>query len=128
MRIFIFAIIALTAAVFLIFYTQYYVSSSVVELEKSIDLLFEYPSVNEKAPEKHLRCLDDSVDFWQKRRFKICLMVNRNEFEEIENLLLDLRAAAHVGDSGIYSSSLAALKEKLSRLKNSEKLSLDGIL
>ena len=128
MRIFVFAIITLTVSFFLIFYTQYYISRSVLELEKNLEILSEYLPSNEKAPEKHLRCLDDSVDFWQERRFKICLMVNRDEFEEIKSLLLNIRAAAYAGDSGIYFSSFASLKEKLVRLKNSEKLSFDGIL
>ena len=128
MKIFIFALIALTASVSLIFFTQFYVSSSVEEIEGNIKILPEYRNSNEKAPEKQLRCLDYSVDFWQKRRFKICLLINRAEFEEIETLLLDLRAAANVGDNGRYAASLAALKEKLARLKNSEKLSFDGIL
>ena len=101
---------------------------NIIEIEENLEILSEYLPSNEKAPEKHLRCLDDSVDFWQERRFKICLMVNRDEFEEIESLLLNIRAAAYVGDSGIYFSSFASLKEKLVRLKNSEKLSFDGIL
>ena len=128
MKIFVFALIALISSVLLMFYTQYYVECSIETVENDIKFLHEYELPNKKASEKLLRCLDNSVDFWQKRRFRICLMVNRQEFEEIENLLLDLRAAANVGDSGIYASSLAALKEKLSRLKTAEKLSFDGIL
>ena len=128
MRVFIFAVITLTVSFFLMFFTQFYVTGAISKLENIINTIPTYYTSNEKASEDTLRCLDDSVDFWQCRRFTVCLLINRNEFEEIENLLLSIRAAVHSSDNGIYASSLASLKERLTRLKKSESLSLDGIL
>ena len=128
MRVFIFAVITLTVSFFLMFFTQFYVSGVISKLENIINTFPTYYTSNEKASEDTLRCLDDSVDFWQCRRFTVCLLINRDEFEEIENLLLSIRAAVHSSDNGIYASSLASLKERLTRLKKSESLSLDGIL
>ena len=128
MKIFFFAVITLTISVFLILFTQFYVSDTAGRLENIIRNIPTYYPASEKASEDILRCLDDSVVFWQSRRFTVCLMINRNDFEEIENLLLNVRAAAYSEDCGIYASSLASLKERLTRLKKSESLSLDGIL
>ena len=128
MKIFIFAIAALIISLVLIFFTQYYISNTIEKVQTSLETLPTYPFSSEKASEKALRCLNDSLDLWQKRRFIICLMINRAEFEEIENELLNLNASVTSNDYGIFVSSLTALKENLIRLKKSESLSLDGIL
>ena len=128
MKIFLFAIIAIAISLFLVFYTQYYI---MIVTDELISILKDVPkrlNENQKASEEQLECLSNAIDFWKKQRFKLCMIVNRADFEEIEELLSFLHSSAEVNDQGIYAANYDSLKEKLTRMRKSEAFSLEVIL
>ncbi|MBR6807939.1 MAG: DUF4363 family protein [Clostridia bacterium] len=128
MKIFVLAVITLCIALLLMVFISSYISSTIDTVSEAVKALPSEFSQSSKASETVLECLDSTIKYWQSRRFKLCLVTSREGFEEIESLLLNLRASVQSGDFGIYLSTLENLKEKLVRLKKSESLSPEGFL
>lgn len=93
-----------------------------------ISPLPEALDASEKTSEDILERLDSATKEWTDRRFKLCLVISHKEFDEVENLLINLRAAVVSRDSGNYAANIASLRERLTKLSESERLSADGIM
>lgn len=127
MKALITACVSLALCILIAFSAQVYISRTAAALEDILDTLPE-ASLQEKTPEYILERLDSATEFWSSKHFTCCLIMNRNDFDEITNSLITLRAAVVSGDTGNYASALSSIYEKLRRIREYEKLSTEGIL
>ena len=126
MKSFIIACVVLGICVGYVVVLQYHVNDTIGKITDEISSFEDHLETN-KAPEQ-LRCLDNAIDIWHGRRWSVCLSLNHREYDDIEEALLALRSAVNSCDGGNYSQSISALREKLDRLRASEKLTVEGVL
>ena len=126
MKSFIFALLAIVLCMGTAIFGQIYVTDAVEHQLKTTDC-FDPLLYENKAPE-YLGRLENAIYEWRGAREMLCTFISHRDFDDIENLLLSLKGAVISGDGGNYASSLELLRERLTKLKLSEVLSLDGIL
>lgn len=127
MKVFICALAALILCIILSVWSELYVLNEILNLESAVSSLPE-TYAKEKGPEDILRSIEKAISSWSSKQTVMCLIINHRDFDEIENDLISVKASLLSEDEGNYSASLAALKEKLSKLRDYERFSIDGIL
>ena len=129
MKIFIFACGAFALSALIILFSSLYVAHALTDTTDSLNALpAVIESAEEKTPDSIIGCLDDIYETWRRRTGVLSLFINHKELEEIEALLVTLRASVISSDDGHYASSLASLRERIDKLSSSEKFSICVIL
>lgn len=128
MKIFIIACVALAACIGFVFIGQAFIQDSLLYINDMISPLPETLEIAEKTPEDILGRLDSATNDWTGKHFKLCIFISHKEFDEVENLLINLRAAVVSGDIGNYAANISMLRERLTKLSESERISANGII
>lgn len=125
MKSFIFALLTFAVCVSVAVFGQVYVTKA-IEYQLAISESFEISPDENKASE-YIERLDIAINEWISKRRLLCAFISHRDFDEVENQLISLKSAVISGDAGNYVSSLELLKQKLWKLKLSEKLSFEGL-
>ena len=126
MKIFIIAVVSLTLCAAFIIISSYIVRQSTEELEVMVAALPS--SINKNSPDEVIGRIEEGLNFWRSRRKMLCLVISHREFDDVENALIALSAAVRSEDGGNYASGIDGLRERLTKLRESESLSLDSII
>ncbi len=125
MKSLIFALITLAMCAGIAVFGQMYVSSTITD---QLDLAESFDTLpDEVKASEYIGRLDSAINEWNSKRKILCAFISHRDFDDVENQLISLKSAVISWDVGNYVSSLELLKEKLTKLKLSEKLSFEGI-
>ncbi len=125
MKSFIFALITFAVCISVAVFGQIYVTKA-VEYQLAISESFEISPDENKASE-YIERLDITINEWTSKRKILCAFISHRDFDDVDSQLILLKSAVISGDVGNYVSSLELLKQKLWKLKMSEKLTFEGI-
>ena len=128
MKTFVLAIVSLVICIVFTLACASYITSTIKRIE---DAISDFPEVfeNEKdTRERVLSCVDEALYIWKDSKSMTLLGLSHAEYDEVEDLLTEIRASVLSGDLSFAARCAATLKEKLSKLVLSEGISLDGVL
>ncbi len=125
MKSFIFALLTFAVCISVAVFGQVYVTGA-IEYQLTIAEIFE-TSHNESKASEYIGRLEDAIREWSSKRKILCAFISHRDFDEVSTQLISLKSAVTAGDIGNYVSSLELLKERLTKLKLSEKLSFEGL-
>ena len=133
MKTFIFSCIVLIILICVVTCAGFYIQNSTeTMLIMTSNLPFSLDEIqsgeSEKSQEELEQALYDINIYWHKRRTIILLNLSHSETDKIDTAIAKLSAACISRDNGEYTVARALLLDDLIDLKESEALSVKGIL
>lgn len=129
MKTFIGAILTLSLLCGVVIWNNVYIKKVTAELLAVCEKLPSHVSSGDEEEKSTFEAaIKEMQNVWERSRFLICLSVNHEEADAIEEALGDAEIRYLTGDKGGYASARRMLEEKIRELRRSESLSLEGIL
>ena len=128
MKTFILAVVALILCITFTIFCAHRITSTVKRVEEAVSSLPEVFADEKDTREQILSGVDDALYIWKESKSLTLLGLSHAEYDEVEDLLTEIRASVLSGDLRFAARRVASLKEKLSKLVLSEGISLYGVL
>lgn len=133
MKTFIFALIILILLIGVVSLSGMFIqdaASAMISMTSDLPMSLDETLNNEE--EKNIEDLKNAMYeiniYWHEKRNIIHLNVSQTEISKIDSAIARLSAACISGDNGEYATARAMLLDEIIDLKESEKISIKGIL
>ncbi len=127
MKTVILAIVSLILCIAFTCFCGFYITRTVEKTSSALSALPEVLSQDKNTREEALACVNEALFIWKDSKKMTLLGLSHVEYDEVEDLLAEVRVSILSGDPEAASRRSASLKEKLSKISASEGLSLDGV-
>ncbi len=117
MKTFVLAIVSLVICIVFTFACSTCITSTAKRIEYTISDLPEVFTNDKNTRERVLSCVDEALYIWKDSKSMTLLGLSHAEYDEVEDLLTEIRASVLSGDLSFAARRTATLKEKLSKLQ-----------